>query len=302
MSHVTVAASANTFGQMFNALRQNFTFAKTDSANWGPFSANYSVKLHLENGSIALNNGNNVEIAGVDIVWDTLKCGVCLDLPGFCVGGWCIIPDPFDGCWVSLPKLCIGGPICIEPDLSGLVSSISDIKANLLAKYFIDPARTPGETDLDAEFNGHPNKWRIFLNPLWVLVDPIDIPATIDNIFENLLKSAIDGLLWFLPGWAQDLLWSLIGPVLDPFKSIIGIAGSISDWLSNLLGNQFGLLGLIETAVADYFANRDPIYEFEDPYPILAGTGGLIPVKIPIRDLAIDVNSNEMTLAANIGA
>jgi len=302
MSDVTVAASAITFGQMFNALRQNFTFAKSDSTNFGPFSANYSVALHLENGAIALNNGNFVEITGVDVVWDTLKCGVCLDLPGFCVGGWCIIPDPFDGCWVSLPKLCIGGPICIEPDLSGLVSSISDIRANLVAKYFVDPARTAGETDLDAEFNGHPNKWRIFLNPLWVHVDPIDIPATIDNIVENLLKSAIDNLLWFLPGWAQDLLWALIGPVLDLFKSLIGIAGSIADWLSNLLGNQFDLLGLIETAVADYFANRNPIYQFEDPYPILAGTGGLIPVKIPIRDLAIGVDASEMTLAANIGA
>ena len=302
MSHVTVAASANTFGQMFNALRENFTFAKSDSADLGPFSANYSAALHLDGGTISLNSGNYVEIKDVEVVWDTLKCGVCLDLPGFCVGGWCIIPDPFDGCWVSLPKLCIGGPICIEPDLSGLVSNISDVKANLVAKYYIDPARGPGESDLDAEFNGHPNKWRIFLNPLWVHVDPIDIPATIDNIVENLLTSAIDKLLWFLPDWAKDLLWSLMGPVLDLFKSLAGIAGSISDWLSNLLGNQFDLLGLVETAVADYFANRNPIYEFEDPYPILAGSGGLIPVKIPIRNLAIEVDSNEMTLAANVGA
>ncbi|HTU43729.1 MAG TPA: hypothetical protein VMF91_01615 [Bryobacteraceae bacterium] len=302
MKHITLAASANTFKQLFQALEQSFSFTKSDSANFGPFSANYSVKVHLQGGSITLNNDNTVEISNVEIVWDTLKVGVCFNLPGFCVGGWCIVPDPFDGCWVSLPKLCIGGPICIEPDLSGLVSEISDIKAGLRTNYYIDPARTPGQSDLDAEFAGHSNQWQLFLNPTLVDVLPIDIPATIDNILENLLKNAIDNLLWFLPGWAQDLLWSLIGPVLDLFKSLLGIAGDLTDWLSNLLGNVFGLVPLIETAVADYFANQYPLYHFEDPYPILQSSDGLIPVKIPIRDLTVLVDSSEMVLSANVGA
>src|SRR5579872_675610 len=185
MSHITLAASANAFTQLFNALRDNFTFSKSDSANFGPFSASYSVALHLENGNIQLNDDNTVEVKDVDIVFDTLKVQVCFNLPGFCVGGFCIIPDPWNGCLVSFPGFCIGGPICAPLDLSGLVSEISDIQAGLTPRYFVDPARLPGWSDLDAEFNGHPNKWRIFIDPVWVHVDPIDIPASIGNLLEN---------------------------------------------------------------------------------------------------------------------
>ncbi len=302
MSHITIAASAKVFSQMFNYLRDHFKFVKSDLRNFGPFSASYSVALHLEGGTITLNDDDTVEVGDMDVVWDTLKAGVCFDLPGFCVGGWCIIPDPFDGCWVSLPKICVGGPVCIDLDLSGLVSEISDIKANLVAKYFVDPTRPPGETDLDAELNKRPNLWRIFLNPVWVHVDPIDIPPTVDNLVENALKDAINNLLWFLPGWAKDLLWLAIGPVLDLFKSLLGIAGEISEWLSNLLGNTFDLLGLLETAIADYFANQNSLHDFEDPFPVLDQTATLIPVKIPIRNLASHVNSHEMIVTADVGA
>ena len=301
MSHITVAASAATVTQLFNAIRQNFSFAKSDSGTWGPFSANYSVACHLEGGSVALNNDNTIEVTDMDVVWDTLKVGVCFNLPGFCVGGWCIIPDPFDGCWVSLPKICIGGPICINPDFSGTVSEVNDVKGNLIAKYFIDPARVPGETDLDAELNGHSNKWKIFLNPVWVHVDPIDLPATINNIIDKLMKDAINGLLWFLPGWAKDLLWALIGPVLDLLKSILGIVGEVFEWFENLLNHIFDLLGLIETAIADYLANKNPIHDFEDPYPIMDATPTLIPVKIPIRNPALTINSAEVILTADVG-
>ena len=73
----------------------------------------------------------------------------------------------------------------------------------------------------------------------------------------------------WVPGWAKDLIWALIGPIFDLVKSILGIVGSIEDWLSDLLNSVFDLLGIIETAIADYFAAQYPIYEFEDPYPVL---------------------------------
>ena len=37
MSHITIAASANAFGQLFKAVRDNFTFAKSDTGDFGPF-------------------------------------------------------------------------------------------------------------------------------------------------------------------------------------------------------------------------------------------------------------------------
>ncbi len=303
MSHITIAASANAFGQLFKAVRDNFTFAKSDTGDFGPFSASYSVALHLEDGTIQLNNDNTVEIKNVDIVFDTLTLKLCFNLPGFCIPSFCIIPDPWNGCLVGFPGFCIGGPICVPLDLSGLTSKISDIKASLVPKYFVDPARDPSWSDLDAEFNGHPNKWRIFIDPVFVHIDPIDIPATIGNILENVLKDAINNSFpsW-LPGWAKDIIWAFLGPLLDVIKTALGIAGDIADFISNLLGNLFDLLGLIETALADYFASQYPIYQFEDPYPVLPGSGGLIPVKIPIRNLSATVNSKEMVVLADVGA
>ena len=182
------------------------------------------------------------------------------------------------------------------------MSEINDIKAHLVPKYFVDPARLPTWSDLDAEFAGKSNKWQIYIDPDWVSVDPIDIPATIGNIVENVLKAAIENLFpsW-LPGWAKDLIWAFLGPLLDLLKSILGFLDNFEDFLQNLLGNTFDILGFIETAVADYFANKYPIYEFEDPYPLLPQSGVLIPVKIPLRNLTATVNTNEMIVLADVG-
>ena len=303
MSHITIAASAHAFTQLFNALRDHFHFSKSDSKDFGPFSASYAIALHLQNGNLALNDDNTIEVKHLEVVWDTLQVKVCFDLPGFCIPSFCIVPDPWNGCLVGFPGFCVGGPICAPLDLSGLVSEISDLKARLAPAYYVDPARLPAWSDLDAEFNGHSNQWRIFVDPVYVLVEPIDIPATVGNLLENLVKQAIDSFIpsW-VPGWAKDWLLALIGPVIDLIKGILGIVGSIEDWLSDLLGNVFNLLAVIETAVADYFASQNPIYQFEDPYPILAASGALIPVKIPIRNLTASIDSKEMVVLADVGA
>ncbi|MGB8814015.1 MAG: hypothetical protein WCC57_12610 [Paracoccaceae bacterium] len=301
MSHLTIAASKNAFEEMFKLVRDGFTLSKSDSANFGPFSASYTIALHLDNGSIQLNNDGTLEIDALDVVWDTLKFKVCFDFPGFTIPGFCIIPDPWNGCLVGIPSIPIGGPICIPLNLSGLVSEISKVRAHLKAVYFVDPGRLSGWTDLQAEFAGKPNKWRIFIDPDFVSVDPIDIPASIGNLFENLIEQAIEDLLpGWLPGFIKDILMALLQPVVDIVQSIMGIFDSVEDFLQDLLGEQLDFLGLIETAVADYFANQYPIYEFEDPFPILTD-GPLIPVKIPLRNLKADVNSKEMIVTGDIG-
>lgn len=301
MSHLTVAASEHAFKELFKLVRDGFSFVKADSASFGPFSASYSVKLHLEKGSIHLNDDGTVEIDALDVVWDTLKLEVCFDFPGFTIPGFCIIPDPWNGCLVGIPDIHIGGPICVPLDLSGLVSEISKVRAHLNATYFVDPGRLPGWSDLQAEFAGKPNKWRIFIDPDFVSVDPIDVPATIGNLFENLIEQAIEDLLpGWLPGWVKDLLMALLQPVVDIVKAVLDVFDSVEDFLQDLIGEKLDLLGQIETAVADYFANKYPIWEFEDPYPILTD-GPLIPVKIPLRNLKADVNSKEMTVTGDIG-
>lgn len=304
MSHITLAASSNAFELMFQLVRDNLKLSKSGSGNYGPFSASYSVAVHLEGGTIQLNDDDTVEITDMDVVWDTLDAKICFDLPGFCVGGWCIVPDPFDGCWVSLPKICIGGPICLDLDLSGLVSEISDVKAGLVPRYYIDPGRPASVSDLTAEFLDHSNKWQVFLNPVWVHVDPIDVPATIGNVLENLFKKAIEDAFSWVPSWAWSLIWAVLGPLLDLLKTILGVVGELTDWVENLLNSIFDLVGWLETAVTDYFANKYPLFGFEDPYQILDGdpSHNPIPVKIPLRNLAVQVDSKEMVVTADIGA
>jgi hypothetical protein len=303
MSDITIAASDDAFSEIFSAVQNSFTFSAADSASFGPFSASYDVALHLEDGTLTLNNDNTIEATAVDIVWDTLKVEVCFAIPGWCVPGFCIVPDPWNGCLVGFPGFCIGGQtICAPLDLSGIVSEVNHLKARPVAAYYVDPARLPAWSDLDAELNGHPNKWKVFIDPVLVSVDPIDIPATVANLLENIVRDAIEAIVpsW-VPDWAIDLLFFIIGPILDFVKGILGIVDTVEDWLQDLLGDAFGLLTAIETAIADYFAAQHPIYEFEDPFPILQG-GGLIPVKIPIRDLAATINSEEMIVTANVGA
>jgi hypothetical protein len=304
LNHITIAMSANAFGKLFEALRDNFHFTKSGSGSYGPFSASYSVSLHLDDGNITLNDDGTIEIKKVDVIFDTLTAQVCFNLPGFCVGGWCIIPDPWNGCLVGIPEICIGGPVCVPLDLSGLTSEITDIKASLATKYYVDPARPAGASDLDAELAGHSNKWQVFIDPAWVHVDPIDIPATVTNIFENVVKNAVYNMLGPLPDWLKDILWGAIEAlgIIDLIKEALGLVGDLVEWVSDLFNKVFDLLGLIETAIADYFASKYPIREWEDPYPILPASSGLIPVKIPIQDLHAQVNSKEMVVLANVGA
>src|SRR5262249_25843042 len=157
---------------------------------------------------------------------------------------------------------------------------VTDLKANLVVKYFTDSARPPGISDVEAELQKHPNQWGIFINPTYVNVI-IDVPDTIDDIVVNAIENAINNSFpsW-LPGWAKDLIWAFLGPIIDLIKGIIGIVGSIADWLENLFNTVFPLVPLIETAIADHFAGQNPIYQFDDPFPVLSATPALIPVKI----------------------
>jgi hypothetical protein len=303
MSHVTVAVSETAFKELFAVLRDNFTFSKSDSADFGPFSASYSVALHLEDGTVDLQSGNKVSIKELDIKFDTLQAGVGFDIPEICVGGWCIIPTPW-GCALHFPKICVFSAdpdISVNLDLSGIVTSEISVTASPVVKYKIDPGRTPGMSDLDAEYAGVPNMWQIFIDPVTVDIDLFDISDIVGDLLENAVKAVIDGLLWFLPDFAKDLIWAILGPVIDLIRAILDLPDDIAEWLSNLLGVSLGLFNAITTVVADYFANKYPLYEFEDPYPILPASSGLIPVKIPIKGLAVQVDADEMVLKASVG-
>ena len=147
-----------------------------------------------------------------------------------------------------------------------------------------------------------PNKWQLFLNPGWLDIDLIDIADTVGNILDAAIDAAVDGLLGGLPGWARALIRAILGPIVALVRTILDLADDVQEWLSNLLGVSLGLFNTIVTLVADYFANRYPFLQFEDPVQVLESAGGLIPVKVPIRDLDVLVTDDEMVVTANVGA
>ncbi len=51
MAHLTIAASEKTFQALFEALRENFKFSKSDAGDFGPFTAAYALEAHLEGGA-----------------------------------------------------------------------------------------------------------------------------------------------------------------------------------------------------------------------------------------------------------
>jgi hypothetical protein len=305
MSHLVAATSESAVKEMFEGFRNRFTFADTNSGSFGPFTASYDIQLHLEDGSVELNDDNTISIAELDIKWDRLQLCIGVDIPGFCIGGFCIIPIPFDGCLLRAPELCLfqDNPdlqFCL--DLSGVITSEVSAKVRPLVRYRVDPNRTPAINDLDAQDAGVPNRWQLFLDPVTV-----DIADTVGDLIERAIDNFIDVVLGPLPDWAKDLVRAILGPLDDFIRGLLDIGDDIDEWLTNLLGVSLGLIDTIINAVADFFANQQPLFSFEDPLQILGPEPPpplpplLNPVKIPIRDVTVAINSAELVVEANVG-
>ncbi len=304
MAHLTVASSETAVSKMFEGVRDNFSVNEADSADFGPFTAGYEVALHLEGGSVDLRNDGSILISELDIKWDKLRVYAGIDIPELCIGGFCIIPSPW-GCILRAPRICIfddDPDIGIDLNLNGLLTSEISLAARPVLDYFIDPTRPVGMNWLDAEDADLANQWQLFIDPDWIDIDIFDWADIVGDLLDDAINSAIDDLLWFLPGWAKNLFRAILGPVVDLVRAILDIGDDIDEWLSDLLGVSLGLFDLILTVVADYFSAQYPLLEIEDPFPVMGYQNGLIPIKIPIEDLDINIDDTEMVLTANVGA
>jgi hypothetical protein len=318
MPHVRVAASEKAFKKLFDKVVEKFVFEDADSADLGPFTASYDVKLHLEGGSVDLRGDNTVQVKELDIKWDRLNLSLGVDIPELCVGGFCIIPNPFDGCILEAPRICVFSDdpdIEITLPLGGLITSEISLTGTLLTKYLANPNRPADMDQWDAQ-KADPklfNKWQLYLDPQTVDVDIIDVADTVGDLLDEAIEGLVDGLLGGLPDWAKDLIKAILGPVVDVVRAILDIGDDIQEWITDLLDVSFGLLDLIAQFLADYFAEENPLFEVEDPYPVLDKAPNpnnrsgepplpeLLPVKLPIRDLTVFNNDVEMVLEGNVG-
>lgn len=304
MAQFTVAASEDTFRLLFATLRDQITASTSGSENLGPFSLDWNIGFRLEGGTVDLQSDGTVRVSELDVIYDPLDLTFGIDIPRVCVGGFCLIPSPF-GCILYIPPICVFSAdpdIAVPIDIGGLVTSEISGAFGISTRYFVDPGRTPSMTDLDAEDAGVPNKWQFLLDPIWLDIDLIDIADTVGNILNQAIDNAVDALLGGFPGWVRDLVMFVLGPIVDLVRAILDIADDVDEWLSNLLGLSIGLFDFVATIVADCFANRYPIHQVEDPYPVLGASGPLIPVKVPLRSVAVAINDDEMVLTADVGA
>jgi len=300
----TAAMSEQSVRDVFAVIRDGFVFSDSGSGDFGPFTVSYDVAAHLEDGTIELRNDNTIRISELDVEFDTLAVCLGIDIPEICVGGFCIIPNPFGGCILEAPEICVfsGDPdieVCL--DIGGIITSEISAVLAPLTKYSINPGRTPAMNDWDAKDAGVPNHWQLFVDPVSIDFDLFDIADIVGDLLEDALDAAIDVLLGPLPGWAKDLVKAILGPIIDLVRTILDFGDDLGEWLADILGTSLGLFNIILTAIADYLAQDRPLFEVEDPVQLLPGTAVLIPVLIPVEFIGVRVTEDELFLEADIG-
>ena len=73
MADLTVAVSESAFQRLFVVLRDSIRWEAQDSTSFGPFTAGYHVKGHLEGGSVDFRADNSILIDELDVRWDKFE-------------------------------------------------------------------------------------------------------------------------------------------------------------------------------------------------------------------------------------
>jgi hypothetical protein len=325
MSHLTVAASEETIQRSFDVLIKNIAWEEEDSKDFGAFSAGYHVKGHLEGGSVDLRNDGTIQIKEIDVKWDKLEVTLGLDIPEICVGGGCI-PMPWPIPDICLPKVCVFSDdpdVSISPDFAAFVAQEISFTGSVLLKYYdasvpIPPGFNPCQLLMDVlvdndiidPFPDH-NQWHIFVNPQTIDFDLFDFPDIVGDLIEDALTAAVTALI--PGGWVRDLILAIIGGIADLIRFLLDIPDEIDEWLSDLFNISFGLFDFIVTLVLDFFGQCVPVLRIDDPFELLpekvstsvflSGTPvTLVPVTLPIRNLAVQVSDTELVIQADVGA
>jgi hypothetical protein len=324
VAHLTVAASERAFKTMFDLLVASIGWEKSDSASFGPFTAGYHIKGHLEGGSVDLRADNTIQVKELDIKWDILEVSLGLNIPEICVGGGCInMPWPIPD--ICLPQVCVfddNPDVEISVDLAQFVAQEVSFTGSLVARYYdaslppplIDPCDmlrdVLSNAGLIEPLPSH-NQWHLFIDPETVDIDLFDFPDIVGDLIENALTNAIVAII--PGGWVRDLILAIIGGVADLIRFILDIPDEIDEWLSDLFNVSFGLFDFLVTLVLDIFGHCVPIHRIDDPFTILeeevstsvrldGAPVTLVPVRVPIRNLSVLVNDVEMIVQADAGA
>lgn len=299
MANVTLAFSEEAVQEVFNSVRDSIHITKSGSSN-GAFRASYNAGIRLAGGDIDLKNApDEVKISELDVVYDPLNVRLEVDIPEICIGGFCIIPNPFGGCLVRAPRICLfssNPDISIPINLNGLIQSEISGAFNIEERFFDNPAGA-GLNPYQAYAANAQDQWQFFMKALWLDFDLIDISDTIGNILDAIIDNFINGIFGGLPSWARSILSWLLHGAVNIIRGILDIGDDIDEWFSDLLGVSFGLFDFILDEIANRFLNVTPLYQIPTPYPILPGA---LPVLLPINSISHDITDDELVISVAV--
>lgn len=316
MAHMIVAASEEGMQKLVEVIVQSVAFEAADSTDFGAFTAGYDIQAHLEGGRVELRNDGTISIKELDIRWDRLIFSLEFDIPEICVGGGCINLGIFGN--LCLPQICAFSAdpdIRIAPNLAAFVAQEVSVTGSMVARYYDHTASAPrfdpcGELrelldklDILQDFPDDRNQWHIHIDPGTVDaidIDLIDFADIVGDIIEDAIDDAIVDLI--PSGWLGDIVVDILAGIDDVVRAILDVGDDFKEWVGDLFNVTWDRSHFIAALLLDFLGHCVPILRFDDPIEMLPEEEDAPAVNIPIRNLTIEVNTDELVVQANIGA
>jgi hypothetical protein len=276
MSDVTLKVSEPAFGAVFNKLWPALSLPFNGSGSWAGLWGSVDGQFHVVGaGDVEFNDADSFTASEIDLNWDKLILKIGIDVPSIKVGKFCLLEVPDfltdwfgSGCLVEFP----GGTLFTAvPDVY--------IKLNLNAifQYIITEISIIGRIKVNYTTSTPPdsNYWGIYVDPIAVNVDPIDIQDTLGQSWI-LVAAAIDLAVQYIYSVAPatfviDALLGVLGfpSISEWILDILDIQDDVEEWLMRWLNTSIGIDQLIYQALLDDILAGSALYEIDDPAKLI---------------------------------
>jgi hypothetical protein len=337
MPNVTIAASVaalnTTLGDLAAKINAMPPFSKTGTI--GPLSASFKLGFVVSNLANAISlTANGVNINNLEITYNPLVLTLSIALPTIEIGGEKIFGITLPGITIIPP----GSSIDVPVDLSGIFAgsytgefAITPTKQVLNAKGsltthqahltqdttdeilddfeqivsskipFLPSATVKSIANIFVPYvkGNLADKWLFHLNVVTSDLQLIDVGDTTIDILDKITDFILSAL--HFPSWLKGVVEKLLQPVFNLIGQALDIGNDITIWLSNLFQTSFGLFNVLETFLANVIFAMWPVFKFEDPYPMIEDTSGLIAVLVPVENVSVAISApREVVISADI--